>query len=132
MLSHLLGQQQVQQTFYYKISMFINSDLIRKMGWVDYSRSRGIGPNYRFFEEDGDVQYFILFEERKKCFVIKQQKVNNIYNDYKFISVDFSKKRLKIKSKIFNSNIELLSLIRENLACNLSYQRLFQINSILK
>jgi hypothetical protein len=102
------------------------------MGWVDYSKSRGIGPNYRFFEEDEDVQYFILFEERKKCFVIKQQKVNNIYNDYKFISVDFSKKRLKIKSKIFNSNIELLSLIRENLACNLSYQRLFQINSILK
>lgn len=110
----------------------INSDLIRKMGWVDYSRSRGIGPNYRFFEEDDEVQYFILFEDRKKCYVIKQQKVNNIYNDYKFIDVDFSKKTPKIKSKIFNSNIELLSLIRENLACNLTYQHLFQINSILK
>lgn len=110
----------------------INSDLIRKMGWIDYSRSRGIGPNYRFFEEDNEVQYFILFEERKKCYVIKQQKGNNIYNGYKFIAVDFSKKTPKIKSKAFNSNIELLSLIRENLACNLTYQRLFQINSILK
>ena len=108
------------------------------MGWRDYSFSRGIGPGINFFEEDGQVRYFILFEDRKTCFAIKEilidskLKKSKKYNEYKFITVDFSKKKPKFKTTEFSSNLELLGLIRENLACNLEYQRYFQINSIFK
>jgi len=54
------------------------------------------------------------------------------YNEYNFIIVDFSKKIPKSTTKILKSNLELLHLVRENLACDILYQRLFQINSILK
>jgi hypothetical protein len=120
----------------------INTNILRRMGWRDYSFTRGIGNNpykYKFFQEDEEVRYFIVFEERKKCFAIKEivtkdPKLKNSkkYNEYKFITVDFSKKRPNFDVNDFNSNIELLCLIRENLACNLEYQRFFQINSILK
>jgi hypothetical protein len=116
----------------------INSDIIRKMGWRDYSWHRGIGPGINFFEEDSQVRYFILFEDRKTCFAIKEiipeskLRKSKKYNEYKFIAVDFSKKKTKFKTTEFNSNLELLVLIRENLACNLEYQRYFQINSIFK
>ena len=82
---------------------------------------------------------FILFEERKSCFAIKEIIIKDSklkksikYNEYKFITVDFSKKKPKFKTNSFNSNLELLHLLRENLACNLEYQRFFQINAILK
>ena len=116
----------------------LNTDIIRRMGWRDYSWHRGIGPGINFFEEDGQVRYFILFEDRKTCFAIKEiikdskLKKSKKYNEYKFIKVDFSKKKPKYVSKSCKSNIELLYLIRENLACDITYQRLFQINSIIK
>ena len=109
------------------------------MGWRDYSWHRGIGPGINFLEEDGQVRYFILFQDRKLCFAIKEiiikdskLKKSNKYNEYKFITVDFSKKKPKFKTNSFNSYLELLHLLRENLACNLEYQRFFQINAILK
>lgn len=120
----------------------INTNILRRMGWRDYSYTRGIGNNpskFKFFQEDKEVRYFILFEDRKTCFAIKEivtkdtkLKKSKKYNEYKFITVDFSFKRPKFYTKEFNSNIELLCLIRENLACDLEYQRFFQINSILK
>jgi hypothetical protein len=117
----------------------LNVSILRRMGWRDYSFSRGIGPGINFLEEDGQVRYFILFEDRKICYAIKEiiikdskLKKSKKYNEYKFITVDFSKKRPKFETNDFNSNLELLYLIREKLACNLEYQRFFQINSILK
>jgi hypothetical protein len=117
----------------------LNTTILRRMGWRDYSFSRGIGPGINFLEEDGQVRYFILFQDRKLCFAIKEiiikdskLKKSNKYNEYKFITVDFSKKKPKFKTNSFNSNLELLHLLRENLACNLEYQRFFQINAILK
>lgn len=117
----------------------LNTDMIRRMGWRDYSWHRGIGPGINFFEEDDQVRYFILFEDRKTCFAIKEiiikdskLKKSKRYNEYKFIAVDFSNKKPKFKTIEFSSNLELLFLIRENLSCNLEYQRYFQINSIFK
>jgi hypothetical protein len=116
----------------------INSDILRRMGWRDYSYTRGIGSGVNFFEEDNQVRYFFLSEERKLCFAIKEiipeskLRKSKRYNEYKFIIVDFSRKKPKFLIKNFNSNIELLYLLRENLACDTSYQRFFQINSILK
>jgi len=86
----------------------INSGLLRRMGWRDYSIHRGIGVDINFYEEDYKVKYFIL------------------------LTVDYSKKTPKFFTFDFDSNIELMNLLRENLACNLSYQRFFQINSIIK
>ena len=120
----------------------INSGIIRRMGWREYSFTRGVGNNpykYKFFQEDDEVRFYILFEDRKICFAIKEilkkdTKLKNSkkYNEYKFITVDFSLKRPKFQVVDFNSNIELLCLIRDNLACDLEYQRFFQINSVLK
>jgi len=116
----------------------LNSDILRRMGWRDYSYTRGIGSGFRFFEEDSQVRYFFLSDERKLCFAIKEiipeskLRKSKKYNEYKFIIVDFSKKKPKFLTKSFNSNMELLYLLRENLACDISYQRFFQINSILK
>lgn len=113
----------------------INSGLLRRMGWRDYSFHRGIGVDINFYEEDFRVKYFILFQDRKLCYVIKEFKSENKLqklNEYKFIKVDYSKKKPKFYTFDFDSNIELMNLLRENLACNLSYQRFFQINSIIK
>lgn len=113
----------------------INSGLLRRMGWRDYSIHRGIGVDINFYEEDFRVKYFILFQDRKLCYVIKEFKSENKLqklNEYKFIKVDYSKKKPKFFTFDFDSNIELMNLLRENLACNLSYQRFFQINSIIK
>ena len=89
-------------------------------------------------EGDNKVRYFFSSEERQLFFGLKEinqdskLKKNKKYNEYKFIKVDSSKNKPKFVSKSCKSNIELLYLIRENLACDISYQRLFQINSIIK
>ena len=89
-------------------------------------------------EGDNKVRYFFSSEERQLFFGLKEinqdskLKKNKKYNEYKFIKVNFSKKKPKYVSKSCKSNIELLYLIRKNLACDISYQRQFQINSILK
>ena len=117
------------------------------MGWTYYTHT----PNLAFkmlagFNTFGKnvnglqnrILYYFFSEERQLCFAIKEishgpkLKKNKKYNEYKFIKVDFSKKKPKFVSKSCKSNIELLYLIRENLACDISYQRLFQINSIIK
>jgi len=112
----------------------LNSEILRKMGWRDYCFHRGIGFDTKLFEEDGDVKFFLLFEERKICYVIKEKKIHlnsNVYIEYKFIKVDFSKKKPIFEVTMFKDNIELMKLLRKYLACNKTYQRYFQINSII-
>ena len=84
------------------------------------------------------VRYFFSSEERQLFFGLKEishdskLKKNKKYNEYEFIIVDTSKKKPNFTKINCKSNIELLYLIRENLACDITYQRLFQINSIIK
>jgi hypothetical protein len=59
------------------------------------------------------------------------------YNKYQFVKLKIGDKKSSQKFSILKkenvcSFIQLLSLIKENLACNLTYKRLFQINSITK
>jgi len=121
--------------------------MLEKMGWDDARRNFDdiILSGFSDFEKVeyfDKARYYFFPEERKVLFILKEiiafpnndpkLKKNKKYNEYKFIKVDFSKKKPKFVSKSCKSNIELLYLIRENLACDITYQRLFQINSIIK
>ena len=132
----------------------LNYIMLEKMGWTPINNNYWDALdnfdytilNFLNDSEDVDskslasnkVRYFFSSEERQLFFGLKEinqdskLKKNKKYNEYKFIIVDFSKKKPKYVSKSCKSNIELLYLIRENLACDISYQRQFQINSILK
>lgn len=110
------------------------------MGWVNYSSVRGI-PNLDLNLEDStSIKLFISLEERKCHFLIKEKSSFQIENDkkikisnYNFLIITHkSNKKYNISNKVFISNLELLYLIKENLACNQQYARFFQINSILK
>ncbi len=101
----------------------VNSYMIQKMGWIEYSPTRGLYHNgtisskkYNLFDDDQYVRYFIEFENRNEFFVIKEL----TEEDVSFIV------------KEFNSNEELFKLIIENEACNSSYERHFRLNKILK
>jgi len=113
----------------------INSYMINKMGWVNYSTFRGIGLTigeeiaYTLFEDDQLVRFFIIDDRIKKCYLIKEKQSTK--NSYNFIICDYRGKKPKFKKTQFNSNIELLKLIIENNACNGEYQRYFSINKIL-
>ena len=126
----------------------LNYVMLEKMGWTlinnnywdaldnfDYTILTFLNDSE---EGDNKVRYFFSSEERQLFFGLKEinqdskLKKNKKYNEYKFIKVDFSKKKPKYVSKSCKSNIELLYLIRENLDCDTSYQRLLQINSIIK
>lgn len=108
------------------------------MGWVNYSSVRGI-PSLDI-EDSNSIKWFISFEERKCHFLIKEKFSIKIDNDkkvkipnYNFLIItNKNNKKYNILNKTFVSNLELLYLIRENLACNQQYARFFQINSILK
>lgn len=120
----------------------INKYLLNKMGWVDYSSTRGLYWNrvtrskktYNLFQDDPLVRFFIEFKESNRLFVIKElskeekQKSKNLY---KFIVVDINDE-IKFDSFEFNSNLKMLSLIYEYEACNEDYQRQFKINKLLK
>lgn len=116
----------------------INLILLKKMGWIDYSYNYSIIFNILNNDDINGIKHIFLSQERNMFFAIKEishdskLKKNKKYNEYEFIIVDFSKKRKYYYKKRLVSNIELLYLIRENLACDISYQRFFQINSILK
>jgi hypothetical protein len=95
------------------------------MGWKQYNlfKSKNIS-NFVDMLEEGDY-YFLS----NKTLCIIKQKQELAYNKYEFMVCD--SKTNEIKSKPLGSNIDLLDSIRENLACDLEYQRFFQINSIL-
>ena len=80
----------------------------------------------------GDILYSLIgFSSQEKL----TKKVK--YNKYQFVKLKIGDKKSSQKFSILKkenvcSFIQLLSLIKENLACNLTYKRLFQINSITK
>jgi hypothetical protein len=122
----------------------INSYMIQKMGWVEYSSTRGLYYNrwasnkkksYTLFDSDDDVRYFIEFENRNEFFVIKEltkEEKQNSKNRYKFITVNQSEEDISFIIKEFNSNEELFKLVIDNEACNSDYERHFRLNKILK
>ena len=122
----------------------INSYMIQKMGWFEYSSTRGLYQNrwtsnkkrsYNLFDADDDVRYFIEFENRDEFFVIKEltkEEKQNSKNRYKFITVNQSEEDISFIIKEFNSNEELFKLVIDNEACNSDYERHFRLNKILK
>lgn len=106
------------------------------MGWIPYSKTRGIGLGARFFESDPLVRFFILNEDKKMCYLIKElsreekQKSKKLY---KFILLNYKDIEKPIfESKQFSSNYEMFLLVIEYEACNEIYQRHFKINKVLK
>lgn len=97
----------------------LNTDLLSKMGWIKYSISRGVGFN--FFSNDEDVLFF--FNEDDNLWVIKKTKSDH----YLFISVRVSEKEPKFKTTKFFSNLDLFSLIKQNMACSKRYKRILNI-----
>jgi hypothetical protein len=122
----------------------INSYMIQKMGWFEYSATRGLYHNrstsnkkksYTLFDSDDDVRYFIEFENRNEFFVIKEltkEEKQSSKNRYKFITVNQTNEEVLFVTKEFNSNVELFNLIIENEACDSNYERHFRLNKILK
>jgi len=126
----------------------LNYVMLEKMGWTRINNNYwDVYDNFDYTiltllndSEEGDnkVRYFFSSGERQLFFAIKEishdpkLKKNKKYNEYEFIIVDSSKKKPNFTKINCKSNIELLYLIRKNLACDISYQRQFQINSILK
>lgn len=124
----------------------LNKYLINKMGWMNYSSSRGISLNNTIlYEDDPLVRHFFIDNERKILFVIKELSNNEKQNSnksYKFLIIEYDKLSLKSNTKIrkklkfkvyeFDSNSELYKLVIENEACNGEYQRHFRISKLLK
>lgn len=103
----------------------INQDFLTKLGWVKYSLSRGIEGMDTLFVDDEMVRFF--FVDGNRLFVIKESN-SDIYN---FIIVQNVKSDLpSFMIHEFNSNLELNSLIKKNLACNTKYKRIFKLNTI--
>lgn len=117
----------------------INKYLLIKIGWIEYSPTRGLFFNrlaktYNLFQDDPLVKFFIEFKEKDYFFVIKElsnlekQKTKKLY---KFIKVDLSNDSPKFEINEFDSNLELFSLIKKNEAGNKEYERYFKLNKIL-
>lgn len=105
------------------------------MGWISYSKFRGIGLGPRFFDGDPLVRFFINFKEKNICYLIKEltrdekQKHKKLY---KFIMLDYIDIEKPIfKTSLFSSNHEMFSLVIKFEACNEVYQRHFKINKII-
>lgn len=118
--------------------------MIQKMGWFEYSPTRGLYHNrwtsnkkksYNLFDSDEYVRYFMEFENKNDFFVIKEltkEEKQKSKNRYKFIRVTQTNDDIKFIVDEFNSNEELFKLIIENEACNSDYERHFRLNKILK
>jgi hypothetical protein len=126
--------------------MEINYYLLQKMGWNNEHFDRDLMyawwsylPNdltknssvLSFIYHDDILYSLIGFSSEEKL----TKKVK--YNKYQFVKLKIGDKKSSQKFSILKkenvcSFIQLLSLIKENLACNLTYKRLFQINSITK
>ena len=113
----------------------INSFILGKMGWVTYSKFRGIGLGPKFFDADPLVRFFITIRDKKICYLIKElnreekQKSKKLY---KFIILDYGNvENPNFSTDLFSSNYEMFSLIIKHEACNESYQRHFKINKII-
>lgn len=126
--------------------MEINYYLLQKLGWTNDHFDRDLMyawwsylPNdltkdslvLSFIYHDDILYSLIGFSSEEKL----TKKVK--YNKYEFVKLKINDKKSSQKFSILQKeNVysfhQLLSLIKENLACNLTYKRLFQINSIIK
>jgi hypothetical protein len=114
----------------------INKYLLRKMGWVDYYYSTGIGLKHglNLFESDDLVRFFIDIKDRGMCFLIKELsdfEKQKSKNTYKFIIADYKEGLPDISFVEFNSNDNLFKLVIKHEACNGEYERHFKINKLL-
>ena len=101
---------------------------------MPYSKFRGIGLGSKFFDADPLVRFFIVFQNKKICYLIKEltreekQKSKKLY---KFIMLDYGNADPNFNVNSFSSNYEMFKLIIKFEACNDAYQRHFKINKIL-
>ena len=120
------------------------------MGWCDKEIPASAGIShlalYSYSQDDPnekwDITKYFLCNQRqmicaimKKSFTRKQISLDPKLRDkklYNFLVIDFSKKKPIYKTQELNSNTQLLKLVKDNLACDKSYQRYFQINSIIQ
>ncbi len=122
--------------------MEINYYLLEKFGWQKYLGYGWSSPSLtniftkiqtenskvlRYLQQDNTIFCLVGFFENEK------QSKKEQYNRYQFCILKNSKNKPLISSQQdVYSNQELFSLIKLNLACNKTYKRLFQINSIIK
>jgi hypothetical protein len=117
----------------------INTYLINKMGWLDYSPHRGIG-HPQLFVDDEFTRHFIDLKSYKTCYLIKElskdekQKSEKLY---KFIKMDYTINRgefgiPEFEVTEFDSNYALLKLILKYESCNTIYQRHIKLLKLLK
>ena len=102
--------------------------ILRKMGWTDHSSPTFNSP--RFDHDKGVVRFYIKSSKGKKQFeyiFIKELSVEE-----KQISKNLYKFVVNKQEVQFNSNVELMKLIIEFVACNEEYKRHFKINKLLK
>jgi hypothetical protein len=130
----------------------INKYLISKMGWIEYSMSRGVGIHYQSpliqgkseiiqpFADDPLVRFFITIKDHYICYIIKEFSEDEKQlkeKSYKFIRMSYKSQIIsergqpKFLIKEFNSNTELFGLISKYKACNSEYHRYFTLNNIL-
>lgn len=112
------------------------------MGWTNERIPANGGiPHLALYSYSPDLpigqwiisKYFIC-NDRQMIWAIMEILADSKLKDkkiYNFVCIDFSFKKPRNYKKEIKSNIELLKLVRKNLACNISYQRYFQINSII-
>lgn len=132
------------------MSFELNTIVLEKMGWCDKEIPASAGIShlalYSYLPDDPNekwsaIRHFVC-EQRQMIWAIlklsfqkKEIRLDPKLRDkklYNFLVIDFSKKKPVYKTQELNSNTQLLKLVKDNLACDKSYQRYFQINSIIK
>lgn len=132
------------------MSFELNTIVLEKMGWCDKEIPASAGIShlalYSYSPDDPNeiwsVTRHFVCEQRQMIWAIlklsfqkKEIRLDPKLRDkklYNFLVIDFSKKKPVYKTQELNSNTQLLKLVKDNLACDKSYQRYFQINSIIK
>lgn len=106
------------------------------MGW--YEREYYLPALINLFNDDDLVRYYLIDNNRKICFLIKEmseeEKQNTNYQ-YKFIRFDTTEKdleKLNLVIDFINTNEELMKLLIKNEAGNENYRRHFKLLKLLK
>ncbi|NBP57845.1 hypothetical protein EBU71_15165 [bacterium] len=120
----------------------INSQQLIKFGWLsidnlDYSSKLYVTLKSEIPKLEKNLQCLFFFKDGDKlysiCAICEQQKTQKEYNNYYFMEIKIEQiKILVLQKNELYSNLHLFKMIRKNLACNLTYKRIFQINSIIK
>ena len=126
----------------HRLMFEINSQQLIKFGWIsidnlNYSSKLYVPLKSEISKLEKNLRCLFFFRDIDKlysiCGIYEQQKTQKEYNNYYFIEIKIKEMKILILQKIvIDSNLHLFKTIRKNLACNLTYKRLFQINSITK